>query len=153
MRIAVAESLTGGLLVASLISVPGASTVIVGGVVAYNLAVKSGLLGVSASLLSREGAVHPQVATEMALGVRGACKSPDSSGSLTPAEIGISTTGVAGPDPDPHTGAPAGTVWLGMSDAHGDGAVELRLNGTRDEIRWATVEGALRQLKAKLESL
>ncbi|WP_448812205.1 CinA family protein [Agromyces bauzanensis] len=70
LRIAVAESLTGGLLVAELTRIPGASVVVNGGVVAYDTDVKRSLLGVSAELLEREGAVHPEVARQMADRVR-----------------------------------------------------------------------------------
>ena len=68
--IAVAESLTGGLLVAELITVPGASLVVRGGVVAYATDLKARLLGVDDALLARVGAVHAEVATQMARGVR-----------------------------------------------------------------------------------
>ena len=68
--IAVAESLTGGALVAELIKTPGASVVVNGGIVAYRTAVKHTLLGVDSGLLARHGAVHPEVAAQMAVGAR-----------------------------------------------------------------------------------
>ena len=98
-RIAVAESLTGGWLCSALVSVPGASAVVLGGVVAYATPLKSALLGVDTELLRQRGPVDPAVAEQMARGVRTACAVDG-----RPAEIGIATTGVAGPDPDPQTG-------------------------------------------------
>jgi nicotinamide-nucleotide amidase len=89
--IATAESLTGGLVCADLTSVPGASAVVRGAVVSYAVAVKAEVLGVDAQLLQRQGAVDPAVAVQMAAGVR----------RLLGADFGVSTTGSAGPDPDP----------------------------------------------------
>src|SRR5690606_15913567 len=73
LRVAVAESLTGGLLVAELINTPGASETVLGGVVAYNTELKRSILGVDASVLNVHGAVHPDVAVQMAVGVREVC--------------------------------------------------------------------------------
>lgn len=89
--IATAESLTGGLVCAELTSVPGASAVVRGGVVSYAVDVKAEVLGVDAPLLQRQGAVDPAVAVQMAAGVR----------RLLGSDFGVSTTGSAGPDPDP----------------------------------------------------
>ncbi|MDQ1562326.1 MAG: nicotinamide-nucleotide amidase [Actinomycetota bacterium] len=140
LTIAVAESLTGGLLVAELVSVPGASAVLNGGVVAYNTALKHSLLGVDARLLAEHGAVHPDVAGQMASGVRSACAVEG-----VPAAIGISTTGVAGPDPQ--DGQPVGTVFVGISSDAGTSVLSLRLEGTRQAIREAVVFESLAQLK------
>nr|WP_022890888.1 nicotinamide-nucleotide amidohydrolase family protein [Agromyces italicus] len=157
LRVAVAESLTGGLVVAELTSVPGASLVVSGGIVAYDTAVKRSLLGVDAALLDREGPVHPEVARQMARGVRAALAIAGS-----PADVGLATTGVAGPDWQ--GGRPPGTVFLGLSfgdglgdDPEGRGqgdaeSIELALTGDRAEIRRATVralvEHTLRRLGA-----
>ena len=84
--LAVAESLTGGALGAALTAVPGASETFRGGVLAYASEVKAGLLGVPPELLARVGAVHPEVARLMALGVRDRLATT----------YGVSTTGVAG---------------------------------------------------------
>ena len=149
VRIAVAESLTGGLLMATLIDVPGASRVITGGVVAYDTELKHRVLGVPEDLLARTGPVDPDVAIHMADGIRERCRT-DAHG--TP-DIGVATTGVAGPDPDPASGAPAGTVWLGMSSRRGKRARELRLSGTRLEIRRATVEAACEELLREISAL
>ena len=107
-QIAVAESLTGGLLVAELIDTPGASAVVVGGVVAYNTELKASVLNVDAGALAEHGAVHPDVAAQMATGVRAALAL-----AAGPPHIGISTTGVAGPEPQ--DGQSVGTVYLGFA--------------------------------------
>jgi nicotinamide-nucleotide amidase len=137
--IGIAESLTGGALVAELIKTPGASVVVNGGIVAYRTALKTALLGVDAGLLAEHGAVHPEVAAQMAIGVRQTLAVAG-----VPASIGLSTTGVAGPDPQ--DGQPVGTVFIAL--AHGDDVQTraLALSGTRNEIRRAVVDAALRWL-------
>lgn len=164
LRIAVAESLTGGLLAAELVGVPGASHAFSGAIVAYDTELKRTLLGVDAVLLAERGPVDGEVARQMARGVRRACAVPragakedrrdshsaDPEQARVPADIGIATTGVAGPDPDPQTGQPAGTVWLGVSSMHGERAVELRLAGDRGRIRAAAVAAAVRELFREL---
>ena len=144
LTIAVAESLTGGLLVAELIRTPGASAVVNGGVVAYNTAIKHSVLGVDAALLAEHGAVHPEVAEQMAAGVRSALAVDG-----VPADIGISTTGVAGPEPQ--DGQPVGTVYLGFAIGPRVTNVALRLSGSRDGIRNAVVSESLVQLTRLLE--
>ncbi|RFA15697.1 damage-inducible protein CinA [Subtercola boreus] len=140
--VAVAESLTGGLLVAELIRPAGASNVVYGGIVAYNTAVKASLLGVDGDLLRQQGPVHPEVAEQMAEGVRHALTVDGS-----PASIGLSTTGVAGPGPG--GGHPAGTVFIGISvDGHTQ-SVALELDGDRDAVRAAAVSEAVRILSAQ----
>lgn len=138
-RIAVAESLTGGLLVAELIAVPGASAVVVGGVVAYSTELKHSVLGVDAGALAEHGAVHPDVAAQMATGVRTALAL--SSGEP---QIGISTTGVAGPDSQ--DGQAVGTVYLGFAVGGDVTVTRLDLTGSRGEIRSAAVSESLREL-------
>lgn len=152
VRIAVAESLTGGLLADALVSVAGASRVISGGIVAYDTYLKHSLLGVDLELLREFGPVHGEVARQMAAGVRFACAIPVGD-DFMPADIGIATTGVAGPDADPQTGQPAGTVWLGVSDAAGTVSVPLALDGSRAEIRAQTVLVALELALSHLKSL
>ena len=143
LTVAVAESLTGGLLVAELISTPGASAVVNGGVVAYNTALKHSVLGVDAELLAARGAVDPEVAQQMAVGVRSALAVDGRA-----ADIGISTTGVAGPEPQ--DGQPVGTVYLGFAIGIEVGHVALRLSGTRDGIRNAVVSESLTELARRL---
>ncbi|HEY0259277.1 MAG TPA: nicotinamide-nucleotide amidohydrolase family protein [Lacisediminihabitans sp.] len=145
LTVAVAESLTGGLLVAELIGVPGASVVVLGGVVAYNTELKSRLLGVDAGLLAEHGPVHPEVARRMATGVRGALAVGGRD-----ADIGISTTGVAGPGPQ--DGHPAGTVFLGFAMGSTVWSARLELAGDRQRIRSASVSEALRRLKEALNA-
>ena len=141
LTIAVAESLTGGLLAAELIRPAGASAVVAGGVVAYHTDVKHSVLGVDAALLAEHGAVHPLVAEQMAAGAR-TVLSVDG----RPADIGVSTTGVAGPDPQ--DGRAPGTVFLGLSMAGGTRSLGLTLTGDRDTIRRDTVAAAVDFLTA-----
>ena len=143
LTIAVAESLTGGLLVAELIGVPGASKVVSGGVVAYNTALKHTLLGVDAALLASRGAVDPDVAAAMADGVRRACAIDG-----VPASIGLSTTGVAGPDPQ--DGKPVGTVFVAVSTDAGTRVLDLTLGGPRNVLRRRVVSESLVQLRKVL---
>lgn len=154
VRVAVAESLTGGLLADAFVSVPGASRVFSGGVVAYDTGLKHSLLGVDASLLAARGPVDSEVARQMASGVRAACAVPiDTADVAMPASIGLSTTGVAGPDPDPATGQAAGTVWVGVSSTLGGRAVRVHTAGSRRDIRIAAVHAALAECAAELQKL
>ena len=139
LTIAVAESLTGGLLVAELVSVPGASAVLRGGVVAYATELKNTLLGVDADLLAASGPIHPDVARGMAEGVR----------SRLGADVGIATTGVAGPDPQ--DGHAPGEVWLGFANGESVTAVGLALGGDRAAIRGDTVSESLSRLRELLQ--
>jgi len=141
--IAVAESLTGGLLIAELVSVPGASAVVVGGVVAYNTELKARVLNVDAGALAEHGAVHPDVAAQMATGVRVALAL-----AAGPAHIGISTTGVAGPDQQ--DGQSVGTVYLGFAIGGNVSVKHLSLEGSRSDIRRACVSESLGELRRLL---
>ena len=146
LTIAVAESLTGGLLAAELIGVPGASAAVRGAVVAYDTRLKHSVLGVDAGLLALHGAVHPEVALQMADGVRRALAVDG-----LPADVGIATTGVAGPDPQ--DGQPVGTVFIGIVTRAGGRVVPLALDGGRQEIRQQTVAAALEALVRELDRL
>lgn len=132
----VAESLTGGALCAALVSIPGASTVLLGGVVAYATPVKATVVGVDAELLAEHGPVHPRVALQMADRVRGVVGVGG-----VPADVGVSTTGIAGPDSS--DGQPVGTVHVGVVTPLGSTTIELHLTGDRDAIRAQTVAAAL----------
>jgi nicotinamide-nucleotide amidase len=138
--VAVAESLTGGLLAASLVAVPGASVVFRGGVVAYAADVKSALLDVPASLLERHGAVHAEVAGAMAEGAR----------RRLAATFGVATTGVAGPDPA--DGRPVGTVYIAASGQLNTVQRRLALAGGRRSIRDQTVLQSLLLLQGMLQA-
>lgn len=144
LTIAVAESLTGGLLVAELIRPAGASATVLGGVVAYQSELKASLLGVNQELLAQHGAVHPDVALAMAAGVRTRLAVAG-----RPADIGVSTTGVAGPDPQ--GSEQPGTVFLGLSFGDLTAVRRLQLTGSRAEIRSGTVDAALEWLAETLE--
>jgi nicotinamide-nucleotide amidase len=142
--VAVAESLTAGLVAGTLASVPGASQVLRGGVVAYATDLKSTLLGVDELLLDHGGAVQAEVALAMADGVA----------TRLGAGFGVATTGVAGPDPQ--DGHPPGTVFVAVHapsarrvlGRSGDSA----LAGDRDHVRWATVVLALELLAEQLRA-
>ena len=143
LTLAIAESLSGGLLVAEFVAVPGVSTVLNGGVVAYNTALKHSVLGVDAGLLEEHGAVHPLVAEQMADRVRSALAVDG-----RPSDVGLSTTGVAGPDWQ--DGQPPGTVFLGIAVGSAVRSVRLQLSGDRGAIRRATVSESLAELSRSL---
>ena len=143
MTIAVAESLTGGLVVAELVSVPGASAVVRGGIVAYATELKTSLLGVDAALLAEKGPIDPDVARQMAEGVRWRLGHDG-----VPADIGLSTTGVAGPDPQ--DGHPVGEVWIGVAIGNDVTVHGLTLGGDRAAIRSATVSESLLRVLERL---
>ncbi|KAB1653094.1 CinA family protein [Pseudoclavibacter chungangensis] len=145
LTIAVAESLTGGAVAAELASVPGISGALVGGVVAYATPLKHTLLGVDEELLDRRGAVDGETAVAMAAAARVAMtideRVPD---------IGVATTGVAGPSAQ--EGKPVGTVFVGIDSLFGSHVVQLDFSSlvvpgddvtSRNRIRQATVEAAI----------
>lgn len=135
--IATAESLTGGLLGSLITSVPGASLVYRGGVIAYSAETKMSVLGVSREACSY-GLVSEKVAVEMAEGVH----------RLLDVDVAVSCTGVAGPDwdnsgPDP---VPPGTVWLATASKWGSTTQLLTVTGSRQQIRLVTAHKALQML-------
>ena len=136
--LATAESLTGGLVAGAVTDVPGASAVLVGGVVAYATEVKVALLRVPAEIVDGPGVVSAECATAMALGVR----------DLLGSDWAVSTTGVAGPDEQ--EGKPAGRVFVAVVGPSGVLAHRLDLAGTRDEIRARTVTAALDVLRTAI---
>lgn len=138
LTIATAESLTGGLVAAALTAVAGASDVFVGGVVTYALGAKTDVLRVPAALLADPGPVSAEVALAMAEGVRRALGT----------DLGVATTGAAGPEP--HGGQPAGTFWVA---AVGEGNSVVRTSvvpGERDKVR---AEATIRAVEALCEVL
>jgi nicotinamide-nucleotide amidase len=138
--VAVAESLTGGLVMSTLVNPAGASRVVVGGAVAYSTDVKSSVLGVDAGLLAERGAVDAAVAVQMADRVR----------AQFGATIGLSTTGVAGPDPQ--DGIAVGTVFVAVASERGDSVEEHHFGGSRDDVRLAAVDAALTILENSLRT-
>jgi nicotinamide-nucleotide amidase len=138
LRLAVAESCTGGMLGERLTSVPGSSDVFLGGVIAYHNDVKKTLLGVRAEDLERYGAVSEEVALQMAAGVR----------ERTGADVGISVTGIAGPGGGTPE-KPVGLVWIAIhsSDAK---ARRFHVVGDRAEIRQRAAQAALEMVRRTL---
>lgn len=133
--LATAESLTAGLLAATVAEVPGASAVLRGGLIVYATDLKHELAGVPSDLLARHGAVSAETARALASGAAVRCG----------ADIGVGLTGVAGPDRQ--EGQPAGTVHLGLCVPGSEAwSVVLRLDGDRDRIRRAAVDAALAQI-------
>lgn len=136
--VATAESLTGGLLCATLVDIPGASDVLRGGVVAYLAETKSDVLGVDPALVEKLGTVHSEVAAAMA---EGAIRVMGST-------WGVATTGVAGPEPS--EGKPVGTVHVAVAGPGGVQTRDLSLHGDRRLIREQAVDAALSLLIGRL---
>ena len=136
--VATAESLTAGLVAAALTEVPGASAVVRGGLVVYATDLKDRLAGVAPDLLAEHGAVHPDVAAQLAVGASRRCG----------ADWGIGLTGVAGPDPQ--DGVAPGTVHLGFAGPRGTQVRTVVLDGDRHAVRAAAVRVALEHFAALL---
>ena len=132
--VATAESLTGGRLAAMLTSLPGASDVVRGGVVAYATEVKTTVLGVPQGVVDSVGVVSAECASAMAGGAR----------LLTGATYGVATTGVAGPSEQ--EGKPPGTVFVAVDGPTGGPTLALELPGSREQIVARTCEEALTAL-------
>lgn len=133
--LAVAESCTGGLVGKIITDLPGASAYFLGGVVSYANSAKHDLLGVDADTLAEHGAVSEAVAQQMARGVR----------ERFGADIGLSITGIAGPDGGSDQ-KPVGTVWLGRADAHGSVARHRQFVRGREWVRTFAAHDGLRWL-------
>ncbi|MGL4256836.1 MAG: CinA family protein [Microbacterium sp.] len=138
--VAVAESLTGGLVAAAIVDVPGASASMRGGVVAYATDVKRDVLGVDSALLASAGAVDSAVAWQMAEGAR----------RVLGADVGIATTGVAGPEPQ--DGKPVGTVCIAVVAPDGSAGATVLLEGDRAAIREAATAAALKLAISRVSS-
>jgi nicotinamide-nucleotide amidase len=134
--VATAESLTAGLLTATLAGVPGASAVLRGGLVTYTEDTKIALAGVAPQVLDAVGPVAAPTARALAVGARQRCA----------ATWGVGLTGVAGPDP--HGGHPIGTVFLGLAGPVDTQVVELHFVGSRWDIRMSAVTEAIVRLRA-----
>jgi nicotinamide-nucleotide amidase len=142
LTIATAESCTGGLLGARITAIPGSSDVYAGGVVAYDNAVKTKLLGVSDKSLEEHGAVSEQVAREMAEGCARALGT----------QVGFGITGVAGPGGGTPE-KPVGTVWIAVAGVGETRTLGRTYVGDREEIRLRATQAALDQLRRALALL
>lgn len=136
--LATAESLTAGLLAATVAGVPGASAVLRGGLIVYATDLKGSLAGVDSAVLASDGPVAASTAAQLAEGARERCA----------ADWGIGLTGVAGPDPQ--DGHAPGTVFLGLSGPDGTEVTALQLSGERWEIRFGSVRLAVSSLLDRL---
>ena len=138
LTVATCESLTGGMICAALVDVPGASRVVRGGLITYQTDTKTLLAGVDAGLIEAHGVVSAEVARAMAAGARDALH----------ADIAVSATGMASPGEigDP----PAGTVFVGLASNHDVRAIQLQLTGDRQSIRQQTVQAAIKLIGQEL---
>ena len=140
--LAVAETCTGGMLSADITSVPGSSSVLIGGLVPYADSVKIGLLGIDSDLIKRHGSVSGEVALALARSVR----------ERLGASIGLAITGIAGPD-GARPGKPVGLVFIALVDALNKNHVERHeWVGDRDSNRQETVNRALEMLQLILSA-
>ena len=142
LTIAVAESCTGGLIAHRLTNVSGSSMYVERGVVTYSDASKSDLLSVPADFIRAHGAVSREVACSMADGIRRAART----------DIGLSTTGIAGPTggtPD----KPVGTVWIGIADARGTLALKFNLGEGRTRVKERASQAAMELVRRRLLNL
>jgi len=145
-KVATAESVTGGALAKALTDEAGASEVFLGSVIAYQNSVKQQLLGVSAALMSVQGAVDAEVAAQMAVGVR------ERFAKINQVQlekvVGISTTGVAGPGES--EGKASGTVFIGISSVAGDAVFAHNFDGDRAAVRDQAVIAAVQAVREHL---
>ncbi|MFZ9342311.1 MAG: CinA family protein [Candidatus Nanopelagicaceae bacterium] len=138
--ISCAESITGGALTAALVSVSGASDVLLGSIVAYSKEIKISQLGLSAELIDDKGLVSKEVAIAMAKGARQRLGS----------SWAISSTGSAGPTA--LDGSSPGEIWIAILGPDRQESVKLSLNGARQEVINGAVESALTLLERILRS-
>lgn len=136
---ATAESLTGGLVAATVVEIPGVSAVFRGGLVVYATDLKARLGGVPEGLLVARGPVDADVAAALAGGVRERCG----------ADWGLATTGVAGPEPQ--DGKPVGLVYVAVAGPAGATVRELKLAGNREAVRTESVTAVLHLLTDSLQ--
>jgi nicotinamide-nucleotide amidase len=141
LTISVAESCTGGLIGHMITSVPGSSAYFMGGIISYSNQAKCDLLGVSSDTLKKFGAVSGETAREMAWGIR----------ERFGTEIGLSVTGIAGPDGGTKE-KPVGTVFMGfVFDKREPVSIRYLFNGTREQIKQQTAETALENIRRYLD--
>ena len=140
LQIRTAESCTGGLIMAALTDISGASSVVDRGIVSYSNEAKKELLGVNEYTLNTYGAVSAEVAFEMVKGISG-----------SPSVAALSVTGVAGPGGGTAE-KPVGTVWIGALVPYKEPVIKHYLfDGDRSSIRTQTVEAACKQLLSLLD--
>ena len=139
LTISVAESCTGGLIGHLITSIPGSSAYFAGGIISYSNQSKCDLLGVSPATLEQYGAVSDQTAREMATGVKERLKS----------DIGISVTGIAGPDGG-SVEKPVGTVFMGFAFDTRPFSIKYLFKGDRLEIKQQTAETVLENIRRHL---
>ena len=143
LKIAVAEACTAGLIGSMLCSVPGSSRYFPGGIIAYTGGTKTTLLGISEELLQKEGTVSHAAALEMARQAR----------QVVDTDVGVSTTGVAGPTQG-HSTLPIGLFYVGVAARDGyESTRELQLDGDRNSNRERTATAALELVKTYLEQI
>ncbi|HIE47874.1 TPA: nicotinamide-nucleotide amidohydrolase family protein [Candidatus Bipolaricaulota bacterium] len=141
--LAVAESCSGGLLAMRITEVPGASDYFLGGIVSYANAAKERLLAVPGEVLAERGAVSPECARAMALGVKRAFG----------ADYALAITGIAGPGGGTPE-KPVGLVYIAVAGPEGEAEVrQHRFSGSRQGIRWSATEAALSLLLSRIGSL
>ena len=139
LTVGTCESLTGGMICAALVDVPGASKAVRGGLITYQTDVKALLADVDAAFIETHGVVSAEVAAAMAEGARARLRS----------DIAVSATGMASPG-ESHE-PPAGTVFVGVTSDRGTRTISLQLAGDRALIRRQTVEHAIRAVLAEME--
>lgn len=132
LSLATAESCTGGLIGKTITDVPGASEIFGYGMVTYSNEAKQKVLGVKAETLNQFGAVSPETAEEMAIGLK----------QLSSADYAVSVTGIAGPGGG-SAEKPVGLVYMGVASPRGVFVKKNLFHGNREEIRYQTMETAL----------
>ena len=141
LKLSTAESCTGGLIAGTLTAVPGSSEAVEGGIVSYSNEVKAQVLGVPETTLARHGAVSSEVVLAMAEGSRATCGT----------DVAVSVSGIAGPG-GAVPGKPVGTVWFGLARAGCTESFEQHFDGTREEVRAASVQFALTLLLSAIKT-
>ena len=140
LTVATCESLTGGLICATLVDVPGASKVVRGGLITYQTDTKPLLAGVDTGLIADKGVVSAEVARAMAEGAR----------NRLGVDIAVSSTGMASPGGVDEP--PAGTVFVGVASVQGVRALPLHLTGDRAAIRQQTVKAAIKAIMEEIST-
>ena len=141
LTISLAESCTGGLVASRLTDIPGASASLISGVVSYSNESKINILKVKEETIRKYGAVSPQTAEEMAVGAK----------KLSNTDIGLSITGIAGPDGG-SAEKPVGLCYIGIAIGNSVNVQKIMLTGNRNRIRWGSSSRALDFLRRELLS-